>query len=101
MSVKNKVVNSIYATIDDLNMELSETMRLTKSPETVLFGSGGRLDSLGLVNLVVALERNIQAEFDRPISITDERAMSQKNSPFRTVESLADYITSLLEEPRV
>ena len=63
-----------------------------------IYGSEGLLDSMGLVNLVVALEERIQDEYDVPITIADERAMSQNNSPFRTVGSLAEYIEDLLLE---
>ncbi len=98
MAAKEKVLNAISEMIDALNPQLPKDMQLEKTPETVLFGAGGKLDSLGLVNLVVALEQKIREQFDRPVSITDERAMSQKNSPFRTIDTLADYITQLLEE---
>ena len=32
------------------------------------------------------------------VSLDDERAMSQKQSPFRTVETLCDYIATVLQE---
>ena len=56
------------------------------------------MDSLGLVNLIVSVEQNIEDDFDVSITIADERAMSQKHSPFRTVGTLADYIEILLKE---
>ena len=66
--------------------------------ETRLFGGNSKLDSLGLVNLIVAVEQNIEDEFDITITLADERSMSQKHSPFRTVGSLVDYIEMLLKE---
>jgi acyl carrier protein len=44
--------------------------------DTFLIGREAVLDSMGLVTLVLA----------------DERALSQKNSPFRSVRSLTNYI---------
>ena len=32
------------------------------------------------------------------IALADERAMSQKQSPFRTVDTLCDYVATLIEE---
>lgn len=90
----------LYQVIDSVNQELPEEMHLEKSPETVLFGSGGKLDSLGLVNLVVAAEQSVADTFGAPVSISDERAMSQKNSPFRTVDTLAEYIALLIGEEK-
>ena len=50
------------------------------------------------LNLIVVIEQNIEDEFDVSITIADERAMSQKHSPFRTIGTLADYIDMLLKE---
>ena len=84
--------------IEEINRQLENEHQLEKSTNTVLFGEDGKLDSLGLINLVVAVEQNIEDEFDVTITLADERAMSQETSPFRTVGSLADYIEMLLEE---
>ena len=48
--------------------------------------------------MVVAVEQNIEDEFDVTITLADERAMSQQTSPFRTVGTLTDYIEMLLGE---
>jgi acyl carrier protein len=65
---------------------------------TYLIGSGSLLDSLGLVTLIVDLEQRLEDEYGISLTLADERAMSQKNSPFRTVRSLADYIWLLMAE---
>lgn len=98
MADRKAIVDVIYTVIDELNETLPEDLKLDKAPQTVLFGQGGKLDSLGLVNLVVAVEQQVGDTFGKPISITDERAMSERNSPFRSVDSLADYIARLLDE---
>jgi acyl carrier protein len=63
--------------------------------ETHLIGRNGILDSLGLVNLIVDVEEEVNARFDLAISLVDDRAMSQKHSPFATIGRLADYILTL------
>jgi len=93
-----KILNSIYVSLDECNKQLHDEEQLEKSSDTKLFGRGSKLDSLGLVNLIVAVEQNIEDEFDVIITLADERAMSQKYSPFRTLGSLVDYIEMLLEE---
>jgi len=93
-----KIIQAIFRAVDEVNQELPEGQRLKKSLDTVLFGRSGVLDSLGLVNLIVAAEEKIEEEFGSTITIADERAMSQKNSPFRTIGTLVDYVSSLLEE---
>ena len=53
---------------------------------------------MGLVTFLVDLEQKIEDEFDLDITIADEKAMSLKNSPFRTVSTLKEYIETLLEK---
>ena len=98
MTARNKILEGIYVAIDEVNEQLPEDQNLEKSLETVLLGSSGKLESINLVNLLVAIEENIEETFDIPISITDERAVSEKNSPFRTVETLCNFVLNLLDE---
>ena len=67
---------------------------------TYLIGRRSVLDSLGLVTLIVDAEQRLDEEYGVSLTIADDRAMSQKNSPFRTVQSLTDYICLLIEEER-
>lgn len=97
MKIEN-IEKIVFSTIDALNQELNKEDRLKKSLETRLFGGNSNLDSLGLINLIVAVEQNIEDEFDVTITLADERAMSQETSPFRTVGTLTDYIEMLLGE---
>ena len=96
--MKDKIIESIYNSIEELNRQLPEDKHLEKSVGTDLFGIKGRLDSLGLVNLLVIVEENIQDEFDISLTIADERAMSQKQSPFKNIGTLANYIDMELKE---
>ena len=96
MPAKEEIIELIYSVIDTINE--SEDVKLEKSPETPIYGDKGNLDSFGFVNLVTSVEEAIDEEFNATISIADERAMSQKKSPFRTISTLADYIQILINE---
>ncbi|MGE0255528.1 MAG: hypothetical protein AB7N54_09755 [Alphaproteobacteria bacterium] len=99
---RDQVLALIYDAIDELNGGLKADRRLDKAPETQLFGDGGRLDSLGLVTLIVGVELRLGEAFGCPITLADERAMSMRNSPFRSVGTLADYgLVKLQEAPDV
>jgi acyl carrier protein len=65
---------------------------------TVLFGPGALLDSMGLVTLVVDVEQQVLQEYGLSVTLADDRAMSQRNSPFRTIGTLRDYIGLLARE---
>ena len=97
MSDKQTVIESIYTAIDEFNAVAEEPRHLEKSPETILFGKDGRLDSLGLVSLIVEIEGQVQTDFDTTITLADERAMSRRSSPFRSIDTLAEYITEILD----
>ena len=97
---KEKINKLIFAAIDKTNENLPKKQRLKKSLDTPLFGPLATLDSLGIVNLIVNVEREIGKKCGSAIALADERAMSQKNSPFKTIGTLADYIYYLLKKRR-
>ena len=98
MNKREKVVEIIYNIIDEeINSLPSRKDPLKKSEDTVLFGGPNGLDSLDLVNLIIGVEEEIGDIFDSDIALADESAMSEENSPYRTVKTLADYILTLLE----
>jgi len=69
-------------------------------PSTRLFGHEGILDSIGFVSVVVAVEQRLRDEHQIDVSLMDDRAVSQAHSPFRTPETLADYILRQQDGPR-
>jgi acyl carrier protein len=78
-----------------------ETVPLNSlSESTYLIGNEQVLDSLGLVTLILDVEQDLENEYGISLSLADDRAMSQSNSPFRTVGSLVHYICSLAKETR-
>lgn len=85
---------SVARAIEAFN--LSEKAAVRTTPDTVLLGSGGAVDSLGLVRLILTVERQVEDDFQTAVSLTDEKAMSQRNSPFRTVGTLVEYIATRL-----
>ena len=97
-STSDRVVQCVYRVLDEFNAELPSGLKLRKSMDTVLYGPLGQLDSLKLVEIIVAVEQHVEAEFGQTVTLADERAMSQRSSPFATVASLAAYIDELLED---
>ena len=88
----------IIDSLKEYNQELQSKELQNPTIDTRLYGSYSALDSLGLVYIVSDLEDKIYQNFGKSIVLADERAMSQKTSPFRSVETLANYIQNLLEE---
>jgi acyl carrier protein len=86
----------IYEAIDELNETLDEPIE--KSDSTQLFGSKSKLDSMGLVSLIVTVERLIDEKYGKTVTLASEKAFSRSSSPFRTVQTLSEYISELLAE---
>jgi len=96
MKTKEEVIDVIFKSIEEFSQQ--NDVQLEAKVDTILFGSQSQLDSMDVVHLLVSIEENINSKFDTSISIADERAMSQKNSPFKTVSTLSEYILLLLNE---
>jgi acyl carrier protein len=73
------------------NLARAASSQLVVSPDAPFFGPGSSLDSLGLVALLLDIEEALQAR-GCDVVLSDERAMSQKRSPFRTVQTMVAYI---------
>jgi acyl carrier protein len=58
---------------------------------TRLFGEGGLLDSMALVSLVIAVEQAMEEKYNVGVALADEKALSQRSSPYRTIGTLAAY----------
>jgi D-alanine--poly(phosphoribitol) ligase subunit 2 len=93
---EGEILQLIYEVIDEMNEQLPEASRLDKSPGTILLGASGKLDSLGLVNLITLTEQKVEDAFGTTVVLADERALSEEESPFQTVASLSAYICSML-----
>jgi acyl carrier protein len=100
MNNPENILTAIYRAVDWINGELPPDRQLTKAPETRLVGLESVLDSMQLVSLIVAIEREVEDRFGAALTLADERALSMKASPFRSIRSLADYIGSLIIEAR-
>lgn len=98
MESNPQMTEVIFAAIDEINLQLSAEKRLEKSLDTLLSGRASKLDSLGLVNLILITEENIEDSLGITVNIADQRAMAQEYNPYRTVGSLSQYISQLCSE---
>jgi acyl carrier protein len=100
MNDPENIVAAIYRAVDWINGELPPDRQLIKAPETRLLGSQSVLDSMHLVSLIITIERELEDAFGVALTLADERALSMKASPFRSIQSLADYIGILIIDAR-
>lgn len=100
LSVSNhdRIVAAIFRAVDELNKQLPKGVHVERSLDSPLYGKSGRLESIDVVTLIMEVEDQISKEFGTSITIADDRAMSQQNSPFLTIGTLTDYVAELLNE---
>jgi acyl carrier protein len=92
---RSKVLATVLAAVEQANRGRVPGQQLDTSPEARLFGAPSPLDSLGLVALLIDIEEAFERE-GHAIVLSDERALSQSRSPFRSVPALVDYIEQLI-----
>ena len=92
---RERALALIYRTIDIVNRQLPAERRLAPRGDTVIVGAGGALDSLGIVNFIVALEEHVADALGRGVQLLDTDLIAAENGPFRTVDTLAAHLMAL------
>ncbi|TVP56137.1 MAG: hypothetical protein EA351_08780 [Gemmatimonadales bacterium] len=82
----------IYVAIGEVNPLLPTGEEITPGPATPLAKPEGPLDSLGLVNLIVAVEGKVQGAWGRSAGLMEALEIPAERSPFRTVETLRRFL---------
>jgi acyl carrier protein len=94
--LQEEILGLVYAAIDDIEALSSEGVPLEKSPATPLLASGGSVDSLTLVNLVVAIEERLYSRSGKTVVLVDEDSLALEKNPFRSIGTLAEYVERVL-----
>jgi acyl carrier protein len=92
--IEELILTTLKEVLDALDGQRPDTL----GKDTIIFGANGLLDSMGLVTFITDLEDRIEEEFGTALILTDERAMSQRKSPFKTVSFLGQYVNTLIQE---
>jgi hypothetical protein len=87
----------VLTAIRNLNLARRPEDQLQTSPSAPIFGPGSPLDSMGLVSLIIDIEE-LLFEKGYQVTLSDERAVSQKHSPFKDVPAMVAYINTLTAE---
>lgn len=87
----NRLLAALHEAVAEVNLSLPPERQIATDPDAVLYGEGSPLNSLGLVNFVMAAEQHVGDATGLDIVLASEAAMSRKRSPYRSLRSLADY----------
>jgi acyl carrier protein len=95
--VKDEIVAIISEALNEINEELDYDSLRNPTVDTEIFGGDEGVDSLSLVRIVTAVEMEVNDRFDANVLLASEKAMSMRNSPYRSVGSLADFAVTELQ----
>ena len=92
---EDQVGSVVDSSVEELNGQLGVKDQLKMDPDTLLYGEGGPLDSLTLLNLLVIVEGRLEEE-GFTVSLIDEEALARADGPFRTLQTFTDYVLGRL-----
>ena len=95
--MRKELIALIVKTLQEIDGHQSRPILRDVRNDTPLFGQEGILDSMGLVTLIVAVEQAIEDTLGVSVSLADEKAMSQQQSPYRTIAALAEYAQRIMQ----
>ena len=88
---------AVSAAVDEINLSQPEGSKISTDPDAVLFGEASALDSVGLVQVVMAAEAHFADATGRDVVLASEAAMSRKRSPYRSLRLLAEYAVEMAD----
>jgi acyl carrier protein len=92
--MRRKVEEIIHESIKSISAHRLSSKEI--KTEIRLSGHGAPFDSMGLITLLVEIEYRVQREFGREVLLLNENAFSNGVDPFRSVNTLIEHITGLL-----
>ncbi|MBF0399312.1 MAG: hypothetical protein HQL80_07935 [Magnetococcales bacterium] len=69
--MQQKIIALVSAAIEEINAMRAAEQRISTAPETLLAGEGGVLDSLWIANLIVTIELQVEAQFNRRLDLIE------------------------------
>ncbi|WP_405399554.1 hypothetical protein [Maribacter sp. Asnod2-G09] len=88
--IKDSLVKLLGQFVDENEIELNKEINLDENIR--LIGTSSIFDSMELVQFIVEVESLLDDEFEINIELTSEKAMSRRNSPFISINTLLEYI---------
>lgn len=98
MISRNVAVEIVVASLKEVFAQVGTPAPESIEDGTVLVGNEAVLDSLGVVSLIVEVEQRLEGEHGISVTLANDKAMSARNSPFRTVGVLADHVVAMALE---
>ena len=96
---KNDLIEMMTGLLADALQEEGSNDPGQAGPSSPLLGTDAILSSIGLVTFITGVESVLEEEHEMEVTLVSEDAFSRRQSPFRTIETLANYILELSGAP--
>ena len=96
--MREDILGMVYTALDESDAQSLNGAPVEKTPEAPLLGSDQGVDSLTIVNLVVAIEEQIQKKMGKTVVLVDEDSMALQEHPFRTLGTLVTYVEKVIQK---
>ena len=94
---RDDIAKIVFAGFEQVLIDKDHKEVIEINEKTELMGLNSIFDSVDLVTFIVSLEQTIEDEFSISVTIADENAMSQIESPFKNLGTLIDFIQKQLK----
>ncbi len=92
---KEKLIESMLELIQEVLEDEGTEDTVTATRSSRLLGADAIAGSLRLVSFIADFEMLLEDTYGLELSLVSEEALSRSKSPFRTIETLADYTLEL------
>lgn len=82
----------IYGSIKEVNKQIAPKNHLKLKVNEYLVSDKSPIDSLGLITLLIHIEGEISKKFNQNINLIEEELISEVDTPFETIGSLAEWL---------
>ncbi|MGW3647248.1 hypothetical protein [Streptomyces sp. NPDC000878] len=96
--MNERLLTLVKDVVEEVNERRDEKIPTAELSSLTLYGDDGVFDSMQLVNFLTQVEEAVEDAYDEEISLTSEKAVSQRVSPFSRVSRLIAFIETELVE---
>lgn len=89
---KNAIIEIIFTSIKEVNENQPSDNRLKLKKDEFLVSDKSKIDSLGLITLLVNIEDKINKTYNVDLNLLEENFISDEKTPFQTIDNLAEWL---------
>ena len=92
---RNSLITMMLGALQSALADQGAGLASEVSASSTLVGPEAVVTSMGLVSFITDVESLLAQDCNFDVALVSEQALSRKSSPFRTIETLADYVIEL------